>query len=152
MRFLGNIEAKIDAKGRVFLPASFRKTLQAAGEEMLVMRKDVFQDCLVLFPKSVWDEDLDQLCSRLNRWSKRDQMVLRTYVSDVESISLDGNGRFLIPRRYLDKAGIQQAVSFIGVNNTIEIWPAEKTQEPFMDSEDFGSALEELMKPQPEGQ
>ena len=43
MRFLGNIEAKIDAKGRVFLPATFRKVLQAAGEESLVLRKDVFQ-------------------------------------------------------------------------------------------------------------
>ena len=43
MRFLGNIEAKIDAKGRVFLPATFRKVLQAGGEENLVLRKDVFQ-------------------------------------------------------------------------------------------------------------
>ena len=38
MRFLGNIEAKTDAKGRVFLPAVFRKQLQTAGEEQLVLR------------------------------------------------------------------------------------------------------------------
>ena len=43
MRFLGNIEAKTDAKGRAFLPAIFRKVLQAAGEENLVLRKDVFE-------------------------------------------------------------------------------------------------------------
>ena len=48
MRFLGNIEAKTDAKGRAFLPAVFRKVLQASGEENLVLRKDVFQKCLVL--------------------------------------------------------------------------------------------------------
>lgn len=48
IRFLGNIEAKTDAKGRVFIPAGFRKQLQAASEERLVLRKDVFQDCLVL--------------------------------------------------------------------------------------------------------
>ena len=48
MRFLGNIEAKTDVKGRAFLPAVFRKELQQAGEEALVLRKDVFQDCLVL--------------------------------------------------------------------------------------------------------
>ena len=35
MRFLGNIEAKTDAKGRVFLPAGFRKVLQVAGEEVI---------------------------------------------------------------------------------------------------------------------
>lgn len=145
MRFLGNIEAKTDAKGRVFLPAVFRKVMQSSGEEQLVMRKDVFQDCLVLYPKTVWDAELDNLKMRLNRWSKRDQMVLRTFVSDVEQVTLDGNGRFLIPRRYLDMVDIQQAVSFIGVDDTIEIWAAEKTQQPFMDAEEFGNALEELM-------
>ena len=50
MRFLGNIEAKTDAKGRAFLPASFRKILQVSGEENLVLRKDVFQPCLVVYP------------------------------------------------------------------------------------------------------
>ena len=49
MRFLGNIEAKTDAKGRAFLPAVFRKMLQASGSESLVLRKDIFQDCLVLY-------------------------------------------------------------------------------------------------------
>ena len=43
MRFLGNIEAKTDTKGRAFLPAVFRKVLQASGEENLVLRRDVFQ-------------------------------------------------------------------------------------------------------------
>ena len=35
-------------------PATFRKQLQAASEERLVLRKDVYQDCLVLYPESVW--------------------------------------------------------------------------------------------------
>ena len=56
MRFLGNIEAKTDAKGRAFLPAVFRKVLQASSEECLVLRKDVFQKCLVLYPEKIWNE------------------------------------------------------------------------------------------------
>lgn len=55
MRFLGTIEAKTDAKGRAFLPAAFRKMLQSAGEERMMLRKDVFQPCLVLYPESVWN-------------------------------------------------------------------------------------------------
>lgn len=51
--FLGNIEVRADAKGRVFIPATFRKQLQAASEERLIMRKDVFQDCLTLYPERV---------------------------------------------------------------------------------------------------
>jgi len=99
MRFLGNIEAKTDAKGRAFLPAVFRKVLNASGEESLVLRKDIFEPCLVLYPESVWNERMDALRKRLSRWSRRDQMIYRQYVTDVEMITLDGNGRFLIPKR-----------------------------------------------------
>ena len=95
MRFLGNIEAKTDAKGRVFLPAIFRKVLQAASEESLVMRKDVFQPCLVLYPESVWNEQMDTMRKSLNRWNREEQEIYRQFVSDVELVTLDGNGRFL---------------------------------------------------------
>ena len=81
MRFLGTIEAKIDAKGRAFLPAIFRKQLQMGGEERLVMRKDVFQSCLVLYPESVWNTQMDQMRSQLSRWNKRQQQVFRKFVS-----------------------------------------------------------------------
>ena len=75
MRFLGNIEAKTDSKGRAFLPAAFRKVLQAGGEERLVMRKDVFQPCLVLYPESVWNEQMDMLRQRLNRWNRQKPLL-----------------------------------------------------------------------------
>ena len=99
IRFLGNIEAKTDAKGRVFIPAAFRKQLQAASEESLVLRKDVFQDCLVLYPESVWFRTQEELRRRLNRWNARQQAVFRQFVSDAEVVVPDGNGRILIPRR-----------------------------------------------------
>ena len=104
MRFIGNIEAKMDAKGRAFLPAVFRKVLQASGEEGLVLRKDVFQNCLVLYPESVWNERLDLLKSQLRPWKQTHQQIFRQFVSEAEVVSLDGNGRFLISKRhYLDR-------------------------------------------------
>src|SRR5574344_2839323 len=84
VRFLGNIEAKTDAKGRVFLPAAFRKVLQTEGVEQLVMRKDVHEKCLVLYPESVWNEQMDAMRGRLNRWNRRQQQIFRQFVSDVE--------------------------------------------------------------------
>jgi MraZ protein len=145
MRFLGNIEAKIDAKGRAFLPATFRKILQAAGEEGLVLRKDVFQSCLVLYPESVWNEQMDAMRQRLNRWNKQQQQVFRQFVSEVELITLDGNGRFLIPKRYQRMAAIEQDIKFVGMGDTIEIWGLQKAEEQQMSPEDFSNALEELM-------
>lgn len=150
MRFLGNIEAKADSKGRVFLPAGFRKVLQASGEDQIVMRKDVFQDCLVLYPESVWNEQVDSLRSRLNRWNKQHQQIYRQFVSDVELVNLDASGRMLIPRRYQEMVGITQVVRFLGVGDTIEIWAGGESSKPFMDAEDFGKALEELMEEAPQ--
>lgn len=145
MRFLGSIEAKVDAKGRAFFPAPFRKVLSGTGGQGLVMRKDVFQDCLVLYPESVWIEQMDSLRSRLNRWNKTHQQVFRQYVSEVEEITLDANGRLLIPKRYLTIAGIGKSVKFVGMDDTIELWAADKADKPFMEAQEFGQALEELM-------
>ncbi len=52
MRFLGNSEAKTDAKGRVFLPAVFRKQLQAASQECLILRKNE-RICIVSYTKTL---------------------------------------------------------------------------------------------------
>ena len=145
MRFLGNIEAKTDVKGRAFLPATFRKVLQASGSESLILRKDIFQPCLVLYPESVWNEQMDTLRGRLNRYNAQHQRIFRQFVSEVEQVTLDGNGRFLIPKRYLQMSGIQQNIKFIGMSDTIEIWANEKIEESQMDGEEFGQALESIM-------
>ena len=127
------------------MPATFRKVLQASGSETLVLRKDIFQDCLVLYPESVWNEQMDALRSKLNRYNAQHQQIFRQFVLDVENVTLDGNGRFLIPKRHLTKAGIQQDVEFIGMGDTIEIWAGGRVEESQMSNEAFGRALESIM-------
>jgi len=145
MRFLGNIEAKTDAKGRAFLPVIFRKVLQTSGEEKLILRKDVFEKCLVLYPESVWNEQLDSLRNRLSRWNRQEWQVFRQFVSDAEIITLDSNGRFLIPKRYLKLASIDQQLMFKGVDDTIEIWSKGNCEEPNLQPEEFGKTLQGIM-------
>ncbi|MBO5594233.1 MAG: division/cell wall cluster transcriptional repressor MraZ [Prevotella sp.] len=145
MRFLGNIEAKTDAKGRAFLPAVFRKVLQASGEECLVLRKDVFQKCLVLYPESVWNERLDLLKAQLKPWKQAHQQIFRQFVSEAEVVVLDGNGRFLISRRLQKIAEINQDIQFIGMDNTIEIWSPENLQNTLKPEEEFGIEFENIM-------
>ena len=145
MRFIGNIEAKSDSKGRVFIPACFRRALQADGNSKLMMRKDIFQECLVLYPEESWNKQLDALRSRLDRWNAHHQMIFRQFVADVEEINIDSNGRILIPKRYMKMAGIEQEVRFIGMDDTIEIWAKEKLEQPFMDAAIFGAEIEKIM-------
>ena len=145
MRFLGNIEAKTDSKGRAFLPATFRKILQVSGEENLVLRKDVFQPCLVVYPESIWNEQLDSLRAKLSRWNAKEQQIYRAFIADAIMLTLDGNGRFLIPKRLCKLANIEQAIRFVGMGDTIEIWRSEGEEESFMDQEEFSKALEKIM-------
>lgn len=145
LQFLGNVEAKIDAKARVFVPASFRKQLQVSGQNELVLRKDIFQNCLVLYPILVWEEEVAKLRARLSRWDKQQQQVFRQFVLDVERLEMDANGRILLSKRYQQMVGIDGDVRFLGVDNTIEVWAKGQLEDTLMDSSDFGQEIQRLM-------
>jgi MraZ protein len=145
MRFTGSIDAKTDEKGRVFVPSVFRKILQKE-EESLVLRRDIFENCLVLYPKSVWDAQVDAVRARTNPFDRRQRQGMRLFTSDAENITLDSGGRMLIPRRYMEHAGIKSDVRFIGVDNTIEIWSRQAAEALLSDPEEVANVLEEMMK------
>ena len=145
LQFLGNIEAKVDAKGRIFVPAIFRKQLQNHNEEYLVLRKDVFQDCLLLYPGTVWEKEIEFLRNRLNKWNKDQQQIFRQFVLDAERIEMDSSGRILMPKRYMQMADIDVEVSFLGVDSVIEIWSKENLEKPMLSPELFSVKIQELM-------
>lgn len=145
MRFTGTIDAKADQKGRVFLPAAFRKILMANAVDGLILRRDVFQQCLVLYPMDVWNKMVDSITLRTNPFDRKGREVLRRFVADSESVSLDSDGRILIPKRYLLAAGIEQEVRFIGMDNTIEIWNRQAADALLNDDEGFANDIEGMM-------
>ena len=145
MQFIGNIEAKLDAKGRVFLPAAFRKCFDE-GISRMIMRKDIFENCLVLYPETTWNNQLVELRAHLSRWNERHQKLYRQFVSEAESLALDANGRLLIPKRYLKMCSINQDVRFIGMGDTIEVWAKESADDVFADAEEMGRELDKIME------
>lgn len=145
MRFTGNIDAKVDEKGRVFVPSSFRKILLREESQGLILRRDVFQRCLVLFPQEVWDEQVNAITARTNMFDRQGRDALRRFVAGAESITLDSGGRMLIPRRYLEETGIQNEVRFIGVDNTIEIWNRQAAEALLSEPDTLADALEGMM-------
>ena len=119
--------------------------LQASGEENLVLRKDIFQKCLVLYPESVWNERLDMLKNQLRLWKQTHQQMFRQFVSEAEVVNLDGNGRFLISKRLQKVAEIEQDIQFIGMDDTIEIWAPQNLELTLKSEEDFGKEFEQIM-------
>jgi MraZ protein len=146
-KFIGNIDAKLDVKGRVFVPATFRKTLQSSGNLQLVLRKDIHQDCLVLYPATTWNEELEQLRVKLNKWDERQQQIFRQFVLESETLDMDANGRILIPKRYQQMAHIGNEVRFVGMYNTIEVWSRSKLEKPLLEAEEFKAGIREFLVP-----
>ena len=140
----GNIEGKLDSKGRAFLPASFRHQLD--GCTSFYLRKDVFQNCLVLYPESSWEETVSVLRQRLSPWNKREDQIFRQFVAEADYIELEENGRMLLPKRHLNNLEFKGGIKFLGKITTIEIWPIDKVEETFVSDGDFSIEIESLMK------
>ena len=145
MRFTGSTDAKVDEKGRVFVPSNFRKILQKEEVDGLILRRDIFQRCLILFPINVWDAQVDAITARTNMFSREGRDALRKFVAGAENVSMDSGGRILLPKRLLEEAGIKNDVRFIGVDNTIEIWSKHAAEELLNDNDILGNALETMM-------
>jgi MraZ protein len=73
------------------------------------------------------------------------QQIFRQFVSEAEVVTLDGNGRFLISKRLMKVAEIEQDIQFIGMDNTIEIWAPEKLKQTLKSEEEFGIEFENIM-------
>lgn len=143
--FVGNIDAKMDDKGRVFFPAQFRRALQREGDEKLMIRRDIHENCLVLYPKSVWDAKLQELESSLKDWNQAQRMLVRQFVAAVDELPMDGNGRILIPKRQQQMVNLQGAVRFIGMNKTIELWSKAEADALLDNPSALGAGLEALL-------
>lgn len=141
---IGNSDAKVDAKGRAFLPASFRRLL--GDEKVFYLRKGLFENCLILYPEAAWESTIGELRQQLNPWVREEDMIFRQFVAEADRIELEDNGRMLIPKRYLSAAGIAADIRFIGRDTVIEIWPVGQVEKTFLDAETFASKMEKLMK------
>ena len=142
--FTGTITARLDAKGRVFLPSEFRRRL-ADAEAGLMLRRDIYQPCLVIYPAATWQAEVAALRARLNRWDPVQAMVYRRFLSDVEPLTLDANGRVLLSRRMQELCHIGKSVCFVGADDRIEVWDEETMRAQCLTDEQLGEKLAQLL-------
>ncbi len=145
--FIGTYEAKTDAKGRVFVPAVYRRILFGSEKNRLVMRKDADNDCLVIYPESVWEKKIEHLMSQLDEWDSDDQLLLMQFVSEAEWLDIDSQGRVLIQKKYLEAIGVEEnEVLFVGMLNRFAIWGRSRYESVKLSKGDFAEKLKNKMK------
>jgi len=143
--FIGNIEAKADVKGRIFIPSSYRKQLPEGERERLVMRMDTHNACLILYPEGVWNRKVADFKEKLDEWDSDDQMLLMQFVADAEWLDIDSQGRVLISKRYLQQIGASLDVLFVGMLDRISLWDKATYESSRLSSNDFAKRLADKM-------
>lgn len=123
--FTGDYTCKVDGKNRITLPSSFKKQLPASSQDKFVVRKDMFEKCLVLYTLDEWDVMSKEIKGRLNPYNRDHNKILRGFFKDTQELEVDASNRILIPRRILDQAEIDKEVILAGQGSKIEIWAKE---------------------------
>lgn len=78
LNLLGEYDVRLDAKGRLVLPAGLKKQLADSLSRGFVIDRDVFRPCLVLYPQQVWD-DTNRMLGRLNRFVEKNMEFIRRF-------------------------------------------------------------------------
>ncbi len=141
----GTYECKADAKGRVMLPVALKKQLQKNLDEGFVIKRSVFSQCLEIHPMNEWHKVVNQV-NRLNRFVKKNNDFIRSYMAGLKIVELDVMGRFLIPKDLFVFAELEKKIVLSSSVNMIEIWDKEKYELSVSDTlQNFGSLAEEVM-------
>lgn len=119
--YLGSYLHQIDEKGRLSLPAAFRRE---AAERPLVLVQ-VHDDALTLYPESAWAEVEGRLRELLRLQPNARPSVLRITANAVEVVP-DRQGRILVPQRLLEGAALTDSALVVGVIDRIELWNPER--------------------------
>ena len=94
---IGTYECKVDAKGRVLLPAPLKKQLASSLQNGFVLKRSVFQPCLELYPMQEWELMMKKI-GKLNPFVKKNNDFIRRFTAGVKEIEIDALGRLLIPK------------------------------------------------------
>jgi MraZ protein len=143
--FIGDYTCKIDAKGRIILPMAFKKQLPASAQDHFVVRRDIFERCLVLYSSEDWNSQLERIRGSINPYNREHNLFLRNFFKGTAELTLDSSNRLLIPRRLMDLAGINRDVVLAGQDGRIEIWAADQYEKIDMPTDDFANLAEKLM-------
>jgi len=143
--FIGDYPCKVDVKGRIILPMAFKKQMPPAAQDRFVVRKDIFENCLVLYALDDWNRQLEKIRKRINPYNREHNMFLRNFFKGTADLFLDNNNRMLIPKRLLDLIGAERDVVLAGQDGRIEMWAADIYDKIEMPADDFANLAEKLM-------
>lgn len=122
--FLGTHQNRLDAKGRVSVPAPFRAHLRSGSENgvaSLILRPSHKHPCIEAWPEAVF-QTLAAPLDRLEMFSEDQDDLITTLYADATRVEADKEGRIVLPESLAQHAGLAENVVFMGLGRTFQIW------------------------------
>lgn len=108
----------IDEKGRIALPTRYREELDA-----VVVTIDTEEHCLLLYPYFEWNR-IEAKIEALPSFNPAARRVQRLLIGHATELSLDANGRILLPQLLREYASLDKQIVLVGQGKKFEIWSA----------------------------
>lgn len=123
----GEYRHKLDAKGRLSLPAPIRKTL--TEETQLVIVPDTKGEFLSVYTAEAFDQWVEAVFEKRGGYdpNNRSHMMLRTMLrASAMPATMDGSGRINVPAKLREKAAIDKEVVLVGNTDRFDIWDSQR--------------------------
>ena len=145
IKFIGEYEATLDAKGRFLLPAGIKKQLPEQENMRFVINRG-FNKNLNLFPTQNWDLVFDEI-SQLNEYDPKVREFLDNFLNGATQVEPDNAGRLLIPPNLKMQCGFDKDIVLVSRIKRIEIWDSNKYKQLFesFSQERYNSLSNEVM-------
>jgi len=133
--FIGREQHSVDEKGRLLLPARFRRKIilqgdgpdTAAGQAQVLYVLKADDGSLELYEPSVWAEKERQLL-KLSDFNPEERLLTTMIYARLEQAELDRSGRIALSRGMLEHAGIERDAAIIGANLKMAIWEPSRLE------------------------
>ncbi len=128
-RFRGESHHKVDAKGRVSIPALFRRVLEQGDPDyregdnpnLVIVYGDHRRKYLECYTIEAIDE-VDDKISAMPRGSMERRTLERIFSGQSFPTSVDETGRLVLPAKLRQKIGLEKEAFFIASGDTFQIW------------------------------
>jgi MraZ protein len=118
--FLSTYANKVDRKGRVSVPASFRSVLERQASSGLILYPSFKHPCI----DGCGDERIQEMVDSIDRLDAFSEEAedLQTILADARQLTIDGDGRIMMPQDLLDYVGVSDTIMFVGLGKSFQLW------------------------------
>jgi len=120
-RFTYHHTNKVDRKGRVSVPAPFRAALEAQGANTVYLTWNPDEGAIEGFGEAFM-QDIEERIDAMPINDPERRKAERRYFSNVHGLPVDSDGRVILPKPLMERAGITDSATFVGLGRRFHVW------------------------------